>query len=54
MFVNSVNSNYVSFGWPCPTRAPDFMLMWRSVRVAAVAAKPARPANGLWLPVEKA
>lgn len=32
---------------------PDFMLMCRSVCVGAMAAKRARPANGLRLPVEK-
>lgn len=53
MFVNSVNSNYVSFGQLCHTRAPDFMLMCYSVCAGATTAKRARPANGLWLPAEK-
>lgn len=53
MFVNSVNSNYVSFGWLCHTHVPDFMLMCCSVCVGAMTAKRARPANGLCLPVEK-
>lgn len=53
MFVNSVNSNYVSFGWLCNVRAPHFMLMCYSVCAGATAAKRARPANGLRLPAEE-
>lgn len=53
VFVNSVNSNYVSFGRLCSVRAPHFMLMCYSVCAGATAAKRARPANGLRLPAEK-
>ena len=38
VFVNSVNSNYVSFSWLCHTHVPDFMLMCCSVCVGAMTA----------------